>query len=154
MVTSMEELGGVAPSKNVATGVVLVRAKRNSWRLNPTLLPALALALLPKCPFCFLAYFGLLGFAGVGSAIYAAWLLPSSLAFLALAVGALAFRASRRHGYGPFFIGLTAAIMILFSKFYLLHELGIYSGMAFLLAASLWNSWPKKQQANKPRCDC
>ena len=36
------------------------------------------------------------------------WVGIPDAAFLVLAVGALAFRAHRRHGYGPFMLGLCA----------------------------------------------
>jgi hypothetical protein len=37
--------------------------------------------------------------------------------FLSFAVAALAFRAKGRHGYGPFVLGLCAAIGVLLGKF-------------------------------------
>jgi hypothetical protein len=39
--------------------------------------------------------------------------LPLTAVFLFVAVGALAFRARRRRGFGPFFVGLAASAIVL-----------------------------------------
>jgi hypothetical protein len=69
------------------------------------------------------------------------YLLPISAAFLVLAVGALAFRAHRRHGYGPFMLGLFAAAGMLVGKFWWESNTVIYSAVGLLVIASLWNVW-------------
>ena len=77
------------------------------------------------------------------AAAIAGMLLSLTAAFLALALGALAFRASKRHGYMPFLIGLLAAAGVLLGKF--VRESGpmMYGGLGLLVLASLWNSWPR-----------
>jgi hypothetical protein len=74
---------------------------------------------LPKlmCPDCW-PYAGILSAAGLGFLISVKYLLPLNVAFLAITVFALRFRASRRHGYGPFWVGLAPAAVILAGKFY------------------------------------
>jgi hypothetical protein len=66
----------------------------------------------------------------------------------------LALRAQRRHGYGPFFVGLAAVSLILAGKFYFDYLPLLYAGMVLLLAASIWNSRPKKEKSLQVGCHC
>jgi hypothetical protein len=83
-------------------------------------LPGIGVSLLPKlaCPLCWPAYAGLVSALGLGFLISAKYLLPLTVAFLAIAAAVLGFRASRRHGHGPLWLGLVAAAVILTGKFY------------------------------------
>lgn len=114
------------------------------WRRNLALLPGVGFALLPKlaCPACWPAYAGLLGTLGLGFLIGTAWLLPLTAVFLAVAVGALAYRAGERRGWRPFALGIAAAGLVLAGKFALDSEAAMAGGLALLVAASLWNTWP------------
>jgi hypothetical protein len=73
-----------------------------------------------------------------------AYLLPLAALSLVIAVAALGYRASRRRGYGPFLLGLAAAVGLVVGKFVLDADVALYASIAVLVAASLWNSWPKK----------
>jgi hypothetical protein len=73
-----------------------------------------------------------------------AYLLPLTILALVLAVAALGFRASRRRGYGPFVLGLAAAVGLVIGKFVADSNLAVYGSIAALVASSLWNSSPKK----------
>jgi hypothetical protein len=84
----------------------------------------------------------------LGFLISAKYLLPLTVAFLAITAVALGFRASRRHGYGPLWMGLAAAGMILTGKFYLDAAQATYAGIGLLIAASVWNSWPRPSGHN------
>jgi mercuric ion transport protein len=108
--------------------------------------PGIALAFLPKlaCPACWPAYAGLLSSLGLGFLWQQDYLLPLTVAFLLLALGALAFRAHTRRGYGPLALGLTAAVAVLAGKFALDSNAMMYAGIAGLLAAALWNAWPAR----------
>lgn len=65
----------------------------------------------------------------------------------------LAFRASRRRGFGPFFGGLVAAAVLLVGKFVFDSDAAMYTGVGGLMAASLWNSWPRKDaEGNATSC--
>src|SRR6516162_8310606 len=90
-----------------------------NWKQGLLALPGVAVSLLPKlaCPICWPAYAGLLSSVGLGFLISTAYLLPLTLAFLSLTLVALAFRAKNRRGFGPFLMGLVAAIAILLGKF-------------------------------------
>ncbi|MFL6214783.1 MAG: hypothetical protein ACJ74J_12935 [Blastocatellia bacterium] len=128
--------------------------RRRPWRLNVALVPTLLLAALPKCPLCLVAYAGVLGSLGFDPILYRAWLLPVTLAFAATALMMLAYRAPRRQGYRPLLLGVVAVAMIVAGKFILDFLPLLVAGMVVLLAASVWNSWPKKEQAAQVGCHC
>src|SRR5580700_3154570 len=58
-------------------------------------LPAVAVALLPKCPVCATAYLGVFGSIGARGWFQAAWGLPLASLCLVATLGALGFRARR-----------------------------------------------------------
>jgi len=70
------------------------------WKRGIAMLPGIGVSLLPKlaCPMCWPAYAGLVSALGLGFVISTKYLLPLTVAFLAIAAAALSFRASRRHG--------------------------------------------------------
>lgn len=72
--------------------------------------------------------------------------LPLTVVALVVAVGALGFRATRRRGYGPFLVGLVSFTVLLVGKFVLVWDMMIYGGVGLLIAASVWNAWPRRQQ--------
>jgi mercuric ion transport protein len=117
----------------------------HTWKQNLLAAPGIGLSLLPKiaCPACWPAYAGLLSSLGLGFLISnAKYLLSMTAAFLVLAVGLLAFRARRRHGYVPFALRILAASLILFGKFSLVSNPVLYAELGLLILASVWNSWP------------
>lgn len=107
-------------------------------------LPSVGIALLPKltCPVCWPAYTALLGAMGVNFVNYTPILLPVLIVLLAVALVALAYRARCRRGYGPFWLGLLASLVILLGKFHWSSDLAVYAGSFTLLGASAWNIWP------------
>lgn len=119
-------------------------------------LPAIGAAALPKltCSACWPAYSGLLSSMGVGFINYTPYLLPLTAALLLLALIALGWRAQRRRAYGPLFLGLAASAVLLVGKFAFDSDAAMYAGMAVLVAASLWNAWPRARKAagNCPAC--
>ncbi len=124
--------------------VELEPTSSRSWKLNFALLPGIGAAFLPKvaCPACWPAYAGFLSSIGFGFLVDTAYLLPLTALFLAFAVFALAFRARRRRGYGPFFAGAAASATVLVGKFLFESDPAMYAGLALLIVASIWNSWP------------
>ena len=123
------------------------------WKQSLLSLPGIGLSALPKlaCPVCWPAYAGLLSSMGLGFLISAAYLLPLTIAFLTVALAALAFRARKRRGLGPFLIGLVAAMGILLGKFVWKSNVTVYSGVAMLVVASVWNAWPRREQLDHHR---
>ncbi len=78
------------------------------------------------------------------------YLLPLTVLFLGLALIALAFRARRRRGYFPLSLGVMAALALVGGKFVLDWDPAVYAGIAALVGASLWNSWPVRPAAGVP----
>ena len=132
---------GIEPEATVRNG----SGGPKAFGLNAALLPSVGAALLPKltCPACWPAYAGLLSSLGVGFVDYTPYLLPLTAAFLAVSVAALAYRARSRRGYAPFLLGAAAATAVLVGKFGFDNDPVMYAGLGGLVAASLWNSWPR-----------
>ena len=126
------------------------------WRLNGAMLPTVGVAFLPKlaCPACWPAYAGLLSSLGIGFFDYTPYLLPLTVVFVLIAVAALAYRAQQRRGYKPLLVGLLAAGTLLIGKFHYDNDAAMYAGLSLLVAASLWNTWPRSQSAGAscPAC--
>lgn len=120
-------------------------------------LPAVGVALLPKltCPACWPAYAGALSAMGIGFFNYTAYLLPLTIAFLAIVIASLAYRARQRHGYKPLGLGLVAAAILVTGKFAYDSDSIMYLGLGVLIVASLWNSWPKARglDGDCPACE-
>lgn len=117
-----------------------------TWKRSLVALPGVGVSLLPKlaCPLCWPVYAGLLSSVGLGFLISTKYLLPLTVAFLGIALGALAFRAKNRRGYGPFVLGLIAAIGVLVGKFVWDSNTTLYGSVLLLVVASLWNAWPQR----------
>lgn len=115
------------------------------WKRSLGVVPGIGVCLLPKliCPMCWPAYAGVVSALGLGFLISTRYLLPTTASFLGITAAALGFRASRRHGYGPLWLGLIAAALILIGKFYFDIGQTAYLGIGLLIAASVWNSWPQ-----------
>ena len=120
-----------------------------AWKQTLVAMPGIGVSLLPKlaCPLCWPAYAGLLSSVGLGFLISARYLLPLTAAFLLLALAALAFRARRRRGYGPFVVGLIAGVGIMLGKFQWESNGSLYGAVGLLIVASLWNAWPRSAPA-------
>lgn len=115
------------------------------WRQCLLTLPGVGASILPRlaCPACWPAYSGLLTSAGLGFLISTVYLLPLTAAFLVLALGAMVFRANKRHGYGPFLAGMVAAGGVLLGKFLWASNSIMYGSVGLLVIASAWNMWPR-----------
>lgn len=117
---------------------------------------AICVAILPKlvCPACWPAYAGLLGSFGIGFVDYTPYLAPLTLFFFTLATLPLAYKAHRRRGYGPFFVGIAATVVAMGGKFWLGSEPAMYTGLALLVAALIWNMWPVRSvdETHCPAC--
>ncbi len=123
----------------------------SKWRQGLLAVPSVGVSMLPKlaCPACWPAYSGLLVSVGLGFLIREAYLLPLTAALLGLALGAMAFRAGERHGYGPFLLGTLAAGSLLLGRFVWDSKPAIYCAVGLLVVASLWNTWPRRSRSNE-----
>ena len=124
-----------------------------TWKQGLLALPGVSVAILPKlaCSLCWPAYAGLLSSLGLGFLISTTYLLPLTIAFFILALAALAFRATKRRGYGPFLLGLIAAVGVLLGKFLLESNPMTYGAVGTLVIASLWNAWPRRETSGQVR---
>ncbi len=154
------ELHGIPPIEAIvsALGVDNVPSNGPAGRFRAWLpiVPAVGISLLPKlaCPACWPAYAGLLSAVGLGFLIHTTYLLPLTVMFLIMAVGALGWQAGDRRGFGPFVLGLLAATVVIVGKFSFDFNSAMYGGIALLVAASLWNSWPKRSTSTScPACE-
>ncbi len=125
----------------------------HTWKQGVLALPGVAVSLLPKlvCPMCWPAYAGLLSSVGLGFLISAAYLLPFTAGFLALALAAMGFRANSRHGYGPFLLGVIATVGVLLGKFRWESKATMYGAVGLLVLASLWNTWPRRATSKEAK---
>lgn len=146
-IPSVEQIASALDSND---GAAAAAARgTGGWRSSLAGVPGIAFAFLPKlaCPLCWPAYAGLLGSLGLGFLLDETYLFPLTASFLVLAVGALAFRARSRRGYGPFALGLAASAVVLAGKFAFNSNAAMYGGIAVLVAASVWNAWPVRSKA-------
>ena len=116
------------------------------WKRSLAVVPGIGVSLLPKlmCPMCWPAYAGIVSSLGLGFLIPTKYLLPLTIVALALTTAVLGYRASERRGYGPLSLGVIAAAMILAGKFYFDVTQPVYPGVGLLIAASIWNGWPRR----------
>ncbi len=66
-----------------------------------------------------------------------------------MSVAMLGYKAGQRRGYGPLSIGVLAVLAIIGGKFFLNVDLITYAGIIALIAASIWNAWPRKVKIGK-----
>jgi len=59
----------------------------------------------------------------------------------------LGYKARQRRGYGPLVAGMLAAGIIVTGKFYSNEGYLSYGGVFLLVAASVWNAWPRNGAA-------
>jgi hypothetical protein len=106
-----------------------------------SLLPALALLLLPKCPLCFAAWFGVMSSLGATAWLHSMWgtLLVASL--LTFSLGAIGVRAWRLRSAPPFLLACTGALLLYYGKAVVAGRGLEFAGFSMLAAASIWNSW-------------
>lgn len=126
-----------------------------TWRRTIAVLPGIGVSLLPKltCPLCWPAYAALLTTLGLGFLISARYLFVVTTGFLLISVAALAFRAGHRRGYGPAALGILASAIVLLGKFSMESNAVMYSGLAVLVIAYVWNTWPRRFAAGRcPQC--
>jgi hypothetical protein len=110
------------------------------------MVPGIGAALLPAvaCPACWPAYAGLLSSFGVGFVNYTPFLLPIMALFLAVALATLAVQGRRRGHYGPLLLGAAGTAGLLAGRFAVASDPLMYTGIAALIAASVWNAWPRR----------
>jgi len=117
------------------------------WKPERTTLMAISSAFLvvaPKCPFCFLAYFGIFGVATASASVYSVWLPPLTAIWVVLTIGMLFFRPGGHNRYGPGLVGIFGGFAVLVGRFVIDYRALVYAGVAALLAAVVWRTWSRR----------
>jgi len=110
------------------------------------------LAIAPKCPICFLAYFGIFGVATTSASVYRVWLPPVTAMWLAFTVGMLAFRSGKRR-YRLALLGFFGALGVFLGKFLAEDQALVYAGIAALVGAVVWRSFGRSTSSEfRPTC--
>jgi hypothetical protein len=104
-----------------------------------SLVTAVAVVVLPKCPVCWLGYAAVLSSAGLGSVPYQPWLLPATAVSLALTAGSLWWRAGRRWSHRPALLALAGAALVIAGKFWIDQLAVMGSGILLLAGSVIWD---------------
>lgn len=112
-------------------------SSRSGAARHLTLLPAVLLVVLPKCPLCLMAWFGALGSLGVSSWVSGLWGAPLVIGLLVLTDSALVLRARRSRNWRPVLVGLLGSGALLAGKLLLNAPPLLFAGLALLVAASI-----------------
>ena len=107
-------------------------------------IPAVAVALLPKCPACLPGYAALAGSLGLGLPIESAYLLPLMLLVLILIVLGYRSRGDNHRGFAPIVLEAFGTSILIAGRFLLSSRLVSFGGAACLIAGSLWSLWPHR----------
>lgn len=83
---------------------------------------------------------GFMSSVGLGFLLDTTYLLPLTATFLAIAVGALAYRAWQRRDYAPFVVGPVAGVGVLSGNFAFESSSTMCASLALLVGASLRNT--------------
>lgn len=146
-------MAGVPPVERIASAISNAGSNAG-WKSAGLWGPALGIAFLPKliCPACWPAYAALVSAAGVPFLLETTFLLPITFVALALVIGLLAWRARDRRGYWPLLLGIASSAVVLIGKFGFDSNPAAYAGATALLAACVWNSWPKRPALESAAC--
>lgn len=126
----------------------------NDHRTTLLTISSALLAVAPKCPICFLAYFGIFGVATATASAYRVWLAPITAVWLALTVTVVAIRTDRRRGSGSFVLAIAAALSVFAGKFIVESQLMVYAGIASLIVAAVWSSWSRTPMVSASCSQC
>lgn len=136
---------------NTRRVVALWRRDRHTTLLT---ISAALFAVAPKCPICFLAYFGVFGVATSSAPVYRAWLPLITALWLALTIAMLAFQRRGKRRYGPALMGFVAALLLLFGKFVVDNQFMTFAGIITLLGAAVWRSRIQQPISNEGCSQC
>src|SRR5712692_6539944 len=127
------------------------------WKQQRTTLMGISSALLavaPKCPICFLAYFGIFGVATASASVYRVWLPPVTAIWLALTVAMLFFQRAGQRRYSPALLGIFAGLAVFVGRFIFDYQALVYAGITALVAAVVWRSWFRRSASTESCSQC
>jgi hypothetical protein len=113
----------------------------SGWAGSLAVVPGILFALLPRgtCPVCLAAYSSLLSALGVGALYQARLVAPLTLAFLGVGVIGTAWSSRHHRRWGPLVTTLAGSAAVVAGRFLWDLPALVYLGVAFLIAASVWN---------------
>jgi hypothetical protein len=113
------------------------------------LIPAIVLVVLPKCPLCLAAWFGILGSVSATAWFSAVWGIPLAAGLLSVALAILGVRARRRRDARPLWVGILGAAALLCGKCFAYGPLLLYAGLGLLAGASFWSTGLKSSRTSR-----
>jgi len=109
--------------------------------------PGVGAALLAKasCPLCYPAIAGFLSSIGLGFLFKGTYFYILMSAFFLMSIIGIGYKAKERRGYRPFILGIVSSVIAI-SGHYFENQIIFYIGIGLLVAASIWNLIPNKEQ--------
>lgn len=136
-----------APSEEaIRAALRRARGGKRAWLRSLVLLPGAVLPLLPSfaCPACIPAYTGLLAAVGLGVVLTERVLAPLIVVFLALGVLSVAWATRSHRKLSPLVVTVTGSLAVVLGRLVWNVAPVLYTGVALLIGASLWNLWLKR----------
>ena len=111
-------------------------------RFKYVIVPSAVLALVPKCPLCWIAYASITAAFGLAP-LTARWLVLVALTVMLIAgAGAVIWRSIQLHARGPLWAVSGGALLVLVGATQSWTAIA-YAGLCTLLAAAIWSAWPR-----------
>lgn len=125
------------------------QTRRPRWLRSLAVLPGAVVPLLPvaHCPACIGAYFALLSAVGLGFLATEQVLAPLIAVFLVFGVGTVAWSTRSHRRLGPLIVTLLGSAAVVGGRLIWNVPAVLYSGVALLIGASLWNLWLKRPRS-------
>lgn len=127
-------------------------SRSRSWIQLLSLTPSSLLPLLPAgttCPVCIGAFAGLLSAVGLGFLSRKRVLAPLIALFLAINIASVAWSSRSHRRFAPPILALLGAAAVVAGRLVWHIHLLMYSGVALLLGASLFNLWLKRPRPDR-----
>ncbi|MCI4669589.1 MAG: hypothetical protein MRZ79_15750 [Bacteroidia bacterium] len=112
------------------------------WDLS--MLPAIGLVFLPKCPLCWAAYAGIFSGIGLDKLGYQSWWLPFLVALFSAFVGWGVWKSFRKKNYSYILLITIGACCVLCGKLLFDFASLMHIGIGFLFLALIWLHIPYK----------
>ena len=137
---------GVPPDELIRAALDDARSRRPRWLRALAVIPGAVLALLPvaHCPACLGAYFALLSALGLGFLVTERVLVPLIGAFLVVGLATVAYSMRIHRHPGPLVVTFIGSAAVAAGRLIWEVPTILYSGVALLIGAALWNLWLKK----------